>query len=211
VFFTWFFVPLFALARYQVGLQTAHRPSAYLRVSLTPAQRLWNVLVLAGLLGLLALGGYRTVQIMPRLSPMLSGRHLESPPPVPGDLLSGWSQLRAELERRRSMLRDQREALRAEREAIEREWSALEALRARIEAGGGGPPDGLSAAEPHRDQAIAEYNRRLTALRVRVEAYTTRAEDIRRAVAEFNAMLREPDGGPQGGPGELPEDTHTAE
>ena len=211
VFFTCFFLPLFALARYQVGPRTAQRAPAYRRTPLTLGHWVWNLVVLTALLALLALGAYKASQIMPRLSPLLSGSPLERPLPIPGDLSSGWSQLRAELERRRSILRAEREALQAEREAIDREWSDLEVLRVRIEGRGGGPPDGLPAGDPHRDQAVAEYNRRLSALRARVEAYTVRAEAARRAIAEFNALVKGSEGGSRESQGETPQDMKTLE
>ena len=102
------------------------------------------------------------------------------------------SALLSEIERRRSALKAEDAALEAEQVLIGRERAAIGDLRADIEAHYGGYPNGLPPDVYARYEVdVAEDKQRVQRFDARVQAHNARVTALKRADAEFNALVNQ--------------------
>jgi len=183
LYLTVFFVPLIPLKRYRVRDLADGRYEFFGKTRLTNGQKAWAVAAAAACLMGIIFAGLEGHRSTPR------PRAVYQTAPSPSPLESG-AVLRAEIQRRRAALDSERGALEVEGQSIDREGVVLSNLRTEIEARRSLFPGGLPPTQDALvQQAVAEHNRRLEALRARVNAYNTRIDRWRREAAEFKALV----------------------
>jgi hypothetical protein len=190
LFFTVLFVPLVAIRRYRVSDAGDGRYRFFGKLPLTGWQKLWNAAVVAGLLVWLvtALASESSApSAVPRTTRSVSAPGGPTSPavrtaPTPRQSAETASPSRAaqgiEIDRRRAELEAEQRGLGAERSALDRLRDEIEQRRARY-------PDGLPSDEFERDRRdVDEFNERVSAYNIRVQAE-------KRSVAEFNSLVDE--------------------
>ena len=124
----------------------------------------------------------------PKVSPSTPSTEAPAtgPPPPSFDRRA----LLAEIERRRLLLMRRDAALKAEQLWIDREQAALDDLSAEIRARYASGPNGVRPDVYDRQRAeFPDYEERVRRLHARREAYKTRDAALKRAVAEFEALV----------------------